>query len=431
MFGLKSALPIDPVKAQSAFEKLSALLRAFPEIDFRKKQTILPRDLKVLHFNGSAEALDRLAHYISTAMQVDRPVKTVFLRGEQAKARAAAIRAEREQELKGPRAAGVYVGPGEGAKADEGPVVAIDLESFAGASPAVLVFTLAHEYAHHLLHSRPGIDLNDEELADYLPVLFGFGVFGANSAFTYETYGRWAGYMTPHRDRAARLGYVNEEVLAFAAAIVSAWRKEKPRPIRSNLKTSVDGYFSKSLRFLATNRVTFWDAGEDGAAARGSEDLGAWLTRAAERIERDREPRPEPEARIKRVEVKWAGTFLVSLGRVQDESGVHDAVETVDFGRLTAKIQLKSDSVFGLAYRVVSDTPAVFEIEEALVRPVTATPVQPGAPCPALVRRIAANALSFFLMHAGSPLFDEAGEWTFELRHGGATLLSKVFTLYC
>jgi len=370
MLGIKTKLPIDLADARSAFEKLDILRRAFGEIDFRHKPTILPsHDLDSIHFDGTARAFNRLANFVRKTMEVDDQIKTLFLNQEGARAKAADLRALREGHWKERGAAGVYYHRGEAEGGGEPPVIAIDLERFAGASPASLVSVIAHEHAHHALSSRTGIDTDDEELADFLPVLAGFGIFFANSAFSYETDGKQVGSMAWHSWRVATLGYVREDVLAFAQGLVTLWKGEQPRLIRSDLKPSTESYFCRRLRFLQSNRLTCWDMVSSKEA---SEELEAWLARTVESVNPTNAPRA-PE--IRRVEVKWSGTFVGSTTRVEDDVVAWYRPEAIDFGQQTKRMQWKSDTCFGIAYRISSEIPGCpFEIDQLLFRVASSSP---------------------------------------------------------
>jgi hypothetical protein len=105
----------------------------------------------------------------------------------------------------------------------------VDLSRCAGAAPGTLVTILAHEYSHHMICIRPGIDAADEHLADLLPVWYGFGIFSANIAFSYETSGAQVGPMAWH-----------------------SWT------VRKHLTRSVVDSFDTAVRFLESSRLGFW-----------------------------------------------------------------------------------------------------------------------------------------------------------------------------
>ncbi|HEY3799348.1 MAG TPA: hypothetical protein VGL58_13440 [Caulobacteraceae bacterium] len=117
--------------------------------------------------------------------------------------------------------------------------------------PRGLIATLAHELSHYLLATirkpMPG-GMQLHELATDLTVAFaGFGVFGANHAFTFAQ----------HQDafgqgwQAGRNGYLSERSWAFALALFAALKDvEVPR---EQLKGSVADLTRKATRYLAGN----------------------------------------------------------------------------------------------------------------------------------------------------------------------------------
>jgi hypothetical protein len=114
--------------------------------------------------------------------------------------------------------------------------------------PRRLIATLSHELAHYRLATilQPIPGGNDlHELATELTVAFcGFGVFGANAAFSFEqhhdTWGRgWS---------AQRSGYFSERTWAFALALFLAMTEtEIPQ---DHLKRSVADLTRQAQRYL-------------------------------------------------------------------------------------------------------------------------------------------------------------------------------------
>ena len=117
--------------------------------------------------------------------------------------------------------------------------------------PRKLIATLAHELSHYLLATvhapiPGGNDLN--ELATELTVAYcGFGVFGANAAFTFEqhqdTFGQgWS---------SSRSGYFSERTWAFAIALFCALKGLDP-PL-DHLKDSARDLTKKAAQYLKRN----------------------------------------------------------------------------------------------------------------------------------------------------------------------------------
>jgi hypothetical protein len=115
--------------------------------------------------------------------------------------------------------------------------------------PAQLIATLAHELAHYLLLTKARTDPPGgpelEELATDLAVAYlGFGVFGANAAFTFGQHGDafsqgWA---------SSRSGYLSERSWAFALALFCTL-KDKSAPTE-HLKDALVDPTRKAMRYL-------------------------------------------------------------------------------------------------------------------------------------------------------------------------------------
>ncbi len=111
--------------------------------------------------------------------------------------------------------------------------------------PGALIAVLAHELAHLILSDwpdLPGGRLVNERATDLATVLMGFGLFGANAAFTFRRYADpiSSGWCSSRR------GYLEEREWCFALAVllelkgqdeVVALRRLKPH-LASDLKSA-------------------------------------------------------------------------------------------------------------------------------------------------------------------------------------------------
>ena len=124
--------------------------------------------------------------------------------------------------------------------------------SYAGdlvTQPAKLIATLAHELAHYLLRAKARTDPPGggelEELATDLAIAWlGFGVIGANAAFSFGQHGDafsqgWA---------SSRSGYLSERSWAFALALFCTL-KDIPAPT-DHLKDTLVDPTRKAMRYL-------------------------------------------------------------------------------------------------------------------------------------------------------------------------------------
>lgn len=128
---------------------------------------------------------------------------------------------------------------------DENDKIVLGIESSGVSDPMSLVATIAHELGHvHLIaDNRLTRDRSDHEpLTDLLTVLFGMGIFTANSAFTFR---QWDDD-TKHGWSARKLGYLSEEMYGYALALYALLRSETPPQWARYLTHNVKVYMSRS-----------------------------------------------------------------------------------------------------------------------------------------------------------------------------------------
>ena len=122
-------------------------------------------------------------------------------------------------------------------------------------NPSELIATLAHELCHPLLLSTeekpPGGDDCEEFATDLAVTYFGFGVFGANSAFHFEQYSDLAGGTQGWSTR--RQGYLTEAEWGFSLAVFLLLTDQPGDEIYQYLKSSPAGYLKKSLKYIRAN----------------------------------------------------------------------------------------------------------------------------------------------------------------------------------
>lgn len=113
--------------------------------------------------------------------------------------------------------------------------------------PTHLVATLAHELAHYLLAAE--VDLVDDEthelMTDLTVVFAGLGVFGANSAFSFEQHGD--AFSQGWRSRGT--GYLSPRSWAFALAVFGGLRGNDGG-MGAYLKPEIEGLRRQAVRYL-------------------------------------------------------------------------------------------------------------------------------------------------------------------------------------
>lgn len=113
--------------------------------------------------------------------------------------------------------------------------------------PMGLVATLAHELAHYLLAAEADLveDETHELMTDLTVAYAGLGVFGANTAFSFEQHGDAFGQ--GWRSRSS--GYLSPRSWAFALAVFSELRGDDGG-MEKYLKPEIDGMRRQAVRYL-------------------------------------------------------------------------------------------------------------------------------------------------------------------------------------
>lgn len=108
-----------------------------------------------------------------------------------------------------------------------------------------LVATLAHEFSHIKLLGEKRLEFNDEQLTDLTPVVFGLGIFNANSSFkehkSYDSYGH------------SSIGYLKQREWGYALALYSFFRQEENPEWIKFLTPNLKSDFKKSMDFINAN----------------------------------------------------------------------------------------------------------------------------------------------------------------------------------
>lgn len=123
----------------------------------------------------------------------------------------------------------------------------ISIEAAQLKSTENLVATLAHEIAHIKLLGEGRIKENDEHLTDLVPVIFGLGIFNANSSFNfYVGHDSW-GY--------SKQGYLSQQEWGYALALFAYFRNEGEKPEWANyLVPNIRSDFRKAMGYIVGNK---------------------------------------------------------------------------------------------------------------------------------------------------------------------------------
>jgi hypothetical protein len=108
-----------------------------------------------------------------------------------------------------------------------------------------LVATLAHEFSHIKLLGEKRLKVNDEQLTDLTPVVFGLGIFNANSSFkehkSFDTYGNNS------------IGYLKQKEWGYALALYAFFRQEENPDWIKFLTPNIKSDYKKSMDFILAN----------------------------------------------------------------------------------------------------------------------------------------------------------------------------------
>jgi hypothetical protein len=254
MFGFSPKLPIseeDRLWVNEGFNRLEKLLGRRRMLE----ATVMTPTAEDFPdpYDKTTEAAEKLFSRVCDYMDVDRS-KVEF-----------EIFPDETEELKailpswsgrgGKHAAGLYIHAMEeqGSNRNDGrrqAVVAIRSSQLK--DPLALVATIAHELGHVILLGGGLMDpkpVDHEPMTDLLTVYLGLGIFTANSA------GRFKQFQEDRRIgwSMERLGYLPEEVFAYALAKFVIERNEQKVAWERHLSTNVRSYFKRSRAWLAGN----------------------------------------------------------------------------------------------------------------------------------------------------------------------------------
>jgi hypothetical protein len=128
-------------------------------------------------------------------------------------------------------------------------------------NPIALIATIAHELAHYKLLGEGRLKDNDEPLTDLTTLIFGFGIFTANtSVVKMQT---WSGTSHAGWQIHGGSGYLNFKQHGFALALYSSYRNENRPEWINFLEKDVSKEYSKSIKYIEAfpDQIRFKPAG--------------------------------------------------------------------------------------------------------------------------------------------------------------------------
>lgn len=126
-------------------------------------------------------------------------------------------------------------------------------------TPHDFITTMAHELAHYLLATVPDEracdDAHEEHLTDLTAVFLGFGVFLANSAFTFEQW-RDEGLGASQGWSYKRSGYLSETELVFATALFLTLSGKDSAEAEASLKPHLAKQLRQAMKELSKSDLS-------------------------------------------------------------------------------------------------------------------------------------------------------------------------------
>jgi hypothetical protein len=114
-----------------------------------------------------------------------------------------------------------------------------------------LIATLAHELAHYKLLGEKRIDDNDEVLTELTVLIYGLGIFNANSSvISLDT---WSGTTHTGWKVSGGEGYLHYKLHGFALALYANYRGDRKPYWLGSLAKDVLKIYHRSMRYIVEN----------------------------------------------------------------------------------------------------------------------------------------------------------------------------------
>ena len=248
MFGLFSKKPNEcPVDNEMRLWMENAFLwlaTQFGHDNIANKTMLLPTPEHFpIHYDGSKESLIMTAKIIAHQMEINIDTVNLDIYDQNIQEFTGdlgyRIWTEVDKDRGEGLSAGLYFEMNEDGKYD------ILIEKRNLSDPENLVATIAHEFSHIKILGEKRLDFNDEHLTDLTPVVFGLGIFNANSAFkekkSFDNYSHDS------------LGYLKQREWGYALALYAFFRQEENPEWLKYLTSNIKSDFKKSMLFINDN----------------------------------------------------------------------------------------------------------------------------------------------------------------------------------
>lgn len=203
-------------------------------------EIIIPDNNNIpVKINSSEKSIKELVDFIAERMQIEKDSIEIHFYNQSTMDLGGNLFTKYEDEK---YSSGVYWGKNENGKYE----ISLELSQFKIKNKTKLIATIAHELSHVKLLGEKRIKNNNEYLTDLIPIIFGFGIFNANSIFQYnqDSYG-WS---------TSSQGYLNEPMYGFALAAFTNIRNDLNPFWSKYLSPTVREEFEKSIIYIKKNK---------------------------------------------------------------------------------------------------------------------------------------------------------------------------------
>lgn len=246
MFGLfksnKPLLPVDDEQRKWLEHAFMYLMQQFDHDKIVTRKVLIPtKEIFNYKFSGDKEEIIALAKQIAEVMEIDfKEIQIEFfesgMEGFYTNTGDILFMGQ-EESVQNP--AGQYF-----SKTEDGKYL-IALADNLYKDPENLVTTIAHEFSHVKLIGEGRIDSNDEYLTDVVPLMFGLGIFSANSSFKFKTSHQSWGH--------SKTGYLSQMDWGYLLALYAFMRHEDEPDWLQYLNKEIQNDFSLSIKFILDN----------------------------------------------------------------------------------------------------------------------------------------------------------------------------------
>lgn len=237
--------PIDPEMRLWMENAFLWLATQFGQDNIADKSMLFPTPENFpIRYDGSIESLIKTGEIVALQMEIDFNEINLDVYEQNVQEFSGdlghKIWTELDKDSEEQLSVGLYFGKNEQDKYD------IFVERKNLTDPENLVATLAHEFSHIKLLGEKRLDFNDENLTDLTPVVFGLGIFNANSAYkewkSFDSYG--------HNN----VGYLKQREWGYALALYAYFRQEENSEWTKFLTPNIKSDFNKSMNFILANK---------------------------------------------------------------------------------------------------------------------------------------------------------------------------------